>query len=568
MADTFEYTGIQFLCSMKSILQFICFALLISSCNRCSSDKPQSDIVEKPEDVDAHVKTQIENQLGDVHKSNALQIARNPVLAPDHISLAYKKDSYSSLWTGKGKLNASGDSLLGILRNARTFGLVPADYHVKTIDSLIVATTDKKTHRINAVNLAQADILLTDAFFVFSTHLNKGRLRSDTILPEFRIKEVAKNLDSLLEQTLKKRNFTAAFCSLEPPFEQYRLLKTELAKFRQRWETHPWDTLPHIEKDTAGFYRALKIMLVQTHDYDSTSKGNDSVKLSKGIRHFQKRYYLEQDGKVGKNTMRLLHLTVEQRIRQIEMNMERWRLEAKNFPKRYILVNIPQFELKVFDDDTLYMESRVVVGLPEKPTPLLESKIQYLLLYPYWNVPYSIASKEILPVLKRDSSYLRKKNFDVIDWHGELVDPKTINWKRYTEKTLPYRFRQREGEDNSLGIMKFNFNNKFGVYLHDTNSKKYFKRDVRALSHGCMRLENYMDLARYLIRLDSVKYPFDSLQSDIAKQEQKQVNLKKPIPIFTKYYSAFVDEDEGLMLFMDIYRRDELMEKILYRNGK
>jgi murein L,D-transpeptidase YcbB/YkuD len=551
---------------MKAFFQFLFLTLTLCSCNRCSSDKPQSDIVEKPEDVDAHVRKQIENQLDKKGKISAIYISHAQLLASDHVQHAYQTEEYTGLWLEKGKLNSQGDSLLRILQNARDFGLIPGDYHLKTVDSLFTAANDKKTHKLNAVSLAEADILLTDAFFIFSTHLNKGRLRSDTILPEFRIKDVTLNLDSLFASVRKKRNFTSTFQSLEPPFEQYHLLKKELAKFRKQWEMHPWDTLPHIEKDTAAFYRSLKKMLVETRDYDSTAKGNDSVKLSKGIKHFQKRYYLEQDGKAGKNTMRILRLSTEDRIRQIEMNMERWRLETKQFPKRYVIVNIPQFEMKVFDDDTLYMESRVVVGLPEKPTPLLESKIQYIMLYPYWNVPYSIASKEILPVLKRDTSYLRKKNFDVVDWHGELVDPKTINWKRYTEKYLPYRFRQREGEDNSLGIMKFNFNNKYGVYLHDTNSKRYFKRDVRALSHGCMRLENYMDLARYLIRLDSVKYPFDSLEADIAKQEQKQVNLKKPIPIFTKYYSAFVDEDEGLMLFMDIYRRDELMERLLYKN--
>jgi murein L,D-transpeptidase YcbB/YkuD len=553
---------------MKSLLSVLLLVFCLSSCNRCSTEKPRVDLVESPADVQVHVEEQIANQLQvkNGQPPSSLHISTTDILATSHVLAVYEKEKNSVQWSARGQLNANADTLLKILHQARDYGLIAKDYHVLVIDSLLRTALDAKTKKTNAVNLAQADILLTDAFFVFATHLNKGRLRADTILPAFKITEVKKNLDSLYTLARQKRNFRACFDSLEPHNEQYHLLKAQLQKFRMQWEQHPWETLLPIEKDTVAFYRSLKHLLIQTRDYDSTVKGNDSVKISKALKVFQKRYDLDTDGKLGKNTMRILHMTTEQRIRQIEVNMERLRMEPDHYPKRYLWVNIPQFEMKVMNDDTLFMNSRVVVGLPEKQTPLLESKIQYIMLYPYWNVPNSIATKEILPVLKRDTSYLRKKNFDVLDWHGNVVDPATINWKNYTEKHLPYRFRQREGEDNSLGIMKFNFTNKFGVYLHDTNSKKYFKRDVRALSHGCMRLENYMDLAKYLIRDDSVKYPVDSLLTDILKQQQKQVNLKKPLPIFTKYFSAVVDEEGTLKLFMDVYRRDELTERVLYRD--
>jgi murein L,D-transpeptidase YcbB/YkuD len=551
---------------VKPLIAILFFSFTLSTCRMCHQETPKTDLVEKPEEMDEHVNNQIKNQLQNTDTAKPLLIQGYNVPAVSILRKIYSNENYVSFWTHFGKLNQRADTFLYILKNAREYGLIPKEYKVSLIDSLLRTSHDPKTNKLNAVSMAQTDLLLTDAFIVFSIHLHKGRVRKDTILPELKIKEFRLRFDSLLTDVLKKGSFRACFDSLEPHQEQYHLLKTELMKFRQRWEKHPWDTLPAMERDTAAFYRALKKMLVQTGDYDSLAKGNDSVKISKALKGFQKKYYLDEDGKVGKNTMRVLHLTTEQRIRQIEMNMERWRQEPAKLPKRYVMVNIPQFELTVVDDDTLYMESKVVVGLPEKPTPLLESMIQYILLYPYWNVPNSIATKEILPVLKRDTSYLRKKNFDVIDWNGQIVDQKTINWKRYTEKYLPFRFRQREGEDNSLGIMKFNFNNKFGVYLHDTNSKRYFKKDVRALSHGCMRIENYMELAKYLIKPDSVKYPVDSLLTDILKEQQKQINLKKPVAIYTRYFSAVVDEEKGLMLFTDIYRKDEQMEKVLYGN--
>jgi murein L,D-transpeptidase YcbB/YkuD len=549
---------------MKTLLGFIFFSFALSTCRMCHSEKPKIDIVEKPEEMDAHVNKQIDNQLHLKDTSGTLLICGKILQAKMFVKDAYTTNKGESYWTHYGKLNPQADSFLSILHHAPDYGLLPKDYKVPLIDSLLRTARDKKTKAVNAVNLAQSDILLSDAFFVFATHLNKGRLRSDTALPAFNIKKMPFNLDSLFQSVHKNGNYRACFDSLEPKPEQYHLLKTELHKFRLRWEAHPWDSIPLIEKDSAAFHQALKRMLVDIHDYDSTMKGNDSVKISKALKIFQKRYFLEADGKLGKNTLRLLRMSTTDRIRQIEMNMERWRQEPASYPKRYILINIPQFEMKLVDDDTLFMHSRVVVGLPDKQTPILASQLQYIMLYPYWNVPNSIATKEILPILKRDTSYLRKKNFDVMDWHGNIIDPATINWKNYSAKYLPYRFRQREGEDNSLGIMKFNFNNKYGVYLHDTNSKKYFKRDVRALSHGCMRLENYMDLARYLIRDDSVKYPVDSLLTDILKEKQKQINLKKQIPIYTKYFTALVDPEEGLLLFMDVYHRDELMEKVLY----
>jgi murein L,D-transpeptidase YcbB/YkuD len=551
---------------MKYLPALVLFFFL-SSCNRCSTDKPKVDLVEGPEKIQEHVTDQIANQLEN-KGSNAdagIRINNYALNASKLIKRVYLLHRKESFWYTKGKLNPQGDSLLTQLHDARDYGLRPKTYLVPQIDSLLQTAKDPKSGKLNAVNYAQADILMTDAFFTFATHVCKGRLRSDTILPEFRMDEIHMSLDSLFEKTRTKGTFRTCFESLEPHHEQYQLLKQALKTYRNRWEKHPWDSLPSMEKDTAAFYKSLHHMLVQTHDYDSLATGNDSVKLSKAIKAFQKRNYLEQDGKLGKNTLPVIRMTTEQRIRQIEMNMERWRLESSKLPKTYVMVNIPQFEMKVVDDDTLFMESKVIVGLPEKPTPILQSQIQYIMLYPYWNVPFSIASKEILPVLKRDTSYLRKKNFDVVDWNGYVVDPTNINWKRFSVTYLPYRFRQREGEDNSLGIMKFNFNNKFGVYMHDTNAKKYFKRDVRALSHGCMRIENYMQLAKYLIRTDSVKYPYDSLLTDILREKQKQVNLKKPVPVFTRYFTAVVDEEKGLELFMDIYRKDEQMEQVLYK---
>lgn len=204
-----------------------------------------------------------------------------------------------------------------------------------------------------------------------------------------------------------------------------------------------------------------------------------------------------------------------------------------------------------------------------------------MLIYPYWSVPYTIAWKEILPMVQRDTNYLHKHNFEVINWKGEVVkNLGKLNWKKFSKDYLPVKFRQRIGDENSLGICKFNFNNKYGVYLHDTNSKRYFKTFYRYQSHGCMRLEKYVEMARFLIRDDTLKLPYDSLKAYFARTVQKQINLRKPLPIYVRYYTANVEimkdkkgrtkknpqaEDKKLNLFIDIYRKDEEMMKLIYK---
>lgn len=189
-----------------------------------------------------------------------------------------------------------------------------------------------------------------------------------------------------------------------------------------------------------------------------------------------------------------------------------------------------------------------------------------MLVYPYWNVPYSIAWKEILPMVKRDTAYLRKKNFECVDSKGKVLDISKIPWSKLNKDNLPFKFRQRIGGDNSLGICKFNFHNKYGVYLHDTNSKRYFKTFYRYQSHGCIRLEKFIETAKFLIRDDTLKTPYDTLMAYFETPIQRQINIKKPVPIYTKYYSVIPDSAGGIHFFIDIYRKDEKMMEMVYRN--
>ncbi len=548
------------------LLFLLVVSLCITSCNKCSQEKVKPVVlVAKPERINEEVSELIKQQLEDIDTTKTLVIENDSLLAIKFILEFYEKNDFTVIWSDKGKYNQPGDSLFSIIKNAEDYGLIPDDYHYHRINNLFRTERDSTTKKYDAVKIAKADILLTDAFFTFAVHVSKGRLNPDSLTREWKSSLIKINLVDLLNDAKKCNTIHTVIDTLQPKNQQYHALKEALKNFRLEFKDTDWDSLATRESDSATFNERLKKRLIASHNYTETPEDFDSIRLVNAIKNFQYHHHLTEDGKVGKLTFKALQSTKKDYIHQLEMNLERWRMCDYPSDKRFVWVNIPKYEIRVIEDDTVVVESRVIVGEPEHETPLLKSTIRYFIIYPYWNVPFSIATKEILPILKRDTSYLRRKNFDVLNGSGNIITDKPINWKKYSKNYFPFRLRQRMGDDNSLGILKFNFENKYGVYLHDTDSRRLFKREMRALSHGCIRLEKYMNFARFLIRDDSVNYPFDSLKMDLLKEEQKYVYVRHPVPIYVNYFTTEVNEDDELFFFMDIYRRDEKMLEELGR---
>ncbi|MFL5752461.1 MAG: murein L,D-transpeptidase [Bacteroidia bacterium] len=547
------------------LFPLLCVALLLGSC--ANKEVPEKVIVKKVQDVNKTVSEELLQFLSKKLSDSVLVVKEDTLLTCNYIS-SLSKD-YKLLFTDKGKYTALGDTLFNIIKDARYYGLIPDDYHYRKLDTLKKQFQNQE-QEYDAVAIARTELLFSDAYFKLGAHLNKGRFYPDSLLLEWNPRKLDTNWLSVLKWGLDSRQIRKALDSLEPKHEGFVLLKKEFRKFMDENKEIAWDSVScYNVGDTNAFKQQLKNRLMITGDYDSTVSGNDSVKLSKGIKSFQKKFNLDPDGKLGKYTRQALTYSKEKTIRQMEMALERWRWEPRVFPKVYFWVNIPAANLHIYEKDkkgkdTLVLFSNIVVGKPENQTPVLRSKINYMLIYPYWNVPYSIAWKEILPMVQRDTSYLRKKNFEVIGAGGVVLDPKTINWKKYNKTNLPFKFRQRIGEENSLGVVKFNFNNKYGVYLHDTNSKRYFKTFYRFQSHGCMRLDKYWETAKFLIRDDTLKLPYDTLALYFATPEQRQIPMKKSFPIFVRYYTELADST-GLHHYIDIYRKDEKLMKLVYK---
>ena len=244
-------------------------------------------------------------------------------------------------------------------------------------------------------------------------------------------------------------------------------------------------------------------------------------------------------------------------INTVAINMERRRWE-KTWPERYVVVNIPSHMLRVVEADSTWLETKVIVGKRKTPTPVMESIIDSFIIYPYWHVPRSISTKEILPHLQKDAGYLQRNNFEVLDKKGKVIVADTIRWKAYSRDYFPFTLRQREGSENSMGIIKFNFANRYGVYLHDTNTKRLFELPKRDLSHGCVRVKNAVALAHYLVREDDIYVSPEDLDQYLSLRQRLAINLRDPIAVKLEYFTAEVSNGEAVF-YEDIYKKDSII---------
>ena len=546
----------------------ITLIFLFCGCDGCNTKTDEIEVeISDVEKVNQLISAYISSNLAESDTSKNFTRGLDTLPRISFLKQVYTKNNYKAFWTDKGKLNPAGQSLFSVIKDAHSFGLIPEDYHFTALDTLVEAISDTTQKAFSITNLGNVDLMLTDAFFTIAVHVSVGRIENDkSLVRTWKIKKFKNDLIVLFENAIKNKNFQASFEELEPQRQEYQAVKKYMNDYRSKNDGQVWKHLPSIKTDSIGFFAGIKTRLIQTGDYDSTAKKNDSLKLASALIKFQKRYFLNEDGRIGKSTIPILDMTPEDWLIQMEMNLERWRWEPDKFENRHMIVNLPAFKITIFEMDTIVMTSKIVCGAVKTQTPELDSKIYQIVLYPNWNVPYSIASKEILPKIKRDTSYLRKHRYDVLNNENEIVDIKKINWNKYNAQNLPYKFRQQTGIDNSLGIIKFEFFNNFNVYIHDTNAKKYFKFTTRAFSHGCIRLDKYMDLAHFLLRDDSIKIPRDTFDLWSVTHQQRKIDLKKILPIHVRYFTCDVDTNGAVALHADIYSRDNRMRNVIYIN--
>jgi murein L,D-transpeptidase YcbB/YkuD len=291
------------------------------------------------------------------------------------------------------------------------------------------------------------------------------------------------------------------------------------------------------------------------YTFSSTATDNFDEELDEAIKDFQMINGLEADGICGKQTYKALNISIDERLDIIRVNMERCRWINNDLPREFVLVNIADYHLYIFRDREIDYECRVVVGKEFHETPVFTSDIKYVVFNPTWTVPYSIASKEILPKLKKDPNYLQNRNMTLLSGQKE-VNPSTVDFSRLSQRNFPYTIRQEPGPNNALGLVKFMFPNKYAVYLHDTPSKSYFEKSERAFSHGCVRVKDPLVLAEILLK--DKGYDSEKITTVIKSKKLQNVNLSRPMPVMLMYWTCYENEDDGRIYFYrDVYGRDK-----------
>ncbi|MGH7800437.1 MAG: L,D-transpeptidase family protein [Thermodesulfobacteriota bacterium] len=528
-----------------------------------------------PQDLNVQVLSQqvrehLQNRIDKELLSQNTAIEDEYAFTTSRLSRFYGRRNYLPAWISNDRPLPQVDALIKTIREANREGLNPDDYNLGKIeDKLREIQKSKDTNTpIYPSTLVSLDILLTEAFLTYGSHLLDGRVNPEKIEASWYPNRYEVDLVLLLQAALGSNTVEESMHSLLPVDQGYKRMRQALRRYRDIAARGGWNSVPvgpKIKKGDSGTrIQALRARLI-TEGYlvPGLSKDRDIFDdlLEQAISKYQDNHGLKVDGIVGRDTIASLNVSVEDRVRQIELNMERMRWLPKELGKRYVLINIPNYQLEVVEDSKPLITMRAVVGKPSDPSPVLSSEITYLVLNPSWYVPSSIATSEILKELRTDPTYLAKNDimvYKIVDGNRMGINPATVNWTQVSEKNFNYRFRQRPGSKNVLGRVKFIFPNPFDVYLHDTSSPELFAKFVRSFSHGCMRVEKPMELAEFLMR-DDAEWTRENILSAINKRSEKTVWLPEPIPLHVAYLTAWVDENGSIQFRNDIYGLDKVL---------
>jgi murein L,D-transpeptidase YcbB/YkuD len=587
------------------------------SCTK-EADKKQLSLNEKLDFSYSTYSTVFKNQLTSIDGYVLQQ--DSTIRFYDTLKYFYSLRDYEPLFIKSFEDNEKVYAFISIIEKADDHGLNPEQYHFTDIINEFAQATDTLPNESRYYHLALTELLVSDAILNYSYHLRYGMVNPKEIFSDSYFLPYDDSSKGDLLEALRQEDVIAYLNNIQPKSERYAKLQDAL-KYYSKFVGRDWPqitfTVTKIElgdEDPAVSKIIDKLIALEYIDTSKVKISNtilyDSLKF-KYVQQFQRDNGLNDDGVIGKNTLERLNITPEEYVNTIKLNLERFRWNNYPDTASYILVNIPDFRLFIVENGKKFFESKVCAGSKrpknfadrmeyykktkrwtDKPddweTLNLYGKISYMVLNPTWNVPQSIMREEIVYKMKKDSSYLSSHNFKVYLDTLEL-NPDSIKISDLSVEKIPYKIIQDPGAGNALGKIKFIFNNPFGIYLHDTPNRPPFKYDNRAVSHGCVRVENPMPLAEFLLR-DHPKWNIDFLKIEIGlKVDNKEaitdyerkreslrkyaslgkttdVVLSKKVPLYIDYYTAWVDDNGVVNFRADVYDRDRVLLEYLNHN--
>ncbi|WP_240676156.1 L,D-transpeptidase family protein [Botryobacter ruber] len=501
----------------------------------------------------------------------------------DLMFLFYGERDYRSAWFKDGKLVPQTENFMEAVNHSAKEGLDPNRYKVVDISSKIKQYNDMSRRDTARTQLQkEIDVALTASYFNFASDFYKGRLNpGESNLINWNVKKNKVKLHKALQTILKERESTYPYYEFEALHDGYVKLRESLKKYRELQQKGGWSTVDLGKRkfikpgDTARAVLSIRKRLnpEKKISMNDTSLYRFDKALEQQVKHFQMLHGLDTDGVVGGNTLKAMNVSVDDRIDQLIINMERWRwipkrLVPKSLDQKFIWVNIPEYKLYIYEDpdndpeaERKYKkvkEMRVIVGKTMNSTPIFSEKLEFVVMAPYWNVPNSIVENEIKPAMLRNPDWLAKEDMEIVtkEKNPKRIPISSIDWASVTEKNFPYMVRQRPGRKNALGSIKFLFPNEFSVYLHDTPTESLFNQTQRGFSHGCVRVERPMDLATYLLQ-DMPEWTEDRIQATINGGDETWVTLPKKVQVYLVYFTSWVDENGEVHFREDIYGHDK-----------
>jgi L,D-transpeptidase YcbB len=478
----------------------------------------------------------------------------------------YRDRDYRPLWIDGRKVNGQARDLIETLCHAEREGLRAADYDLAGLRTELEQLRDAENPEPAA--LAALDLRLTRSFLDYGADLLAGRLDPQAVDNGWYIRARRAAIDSTLRSALSHNDFDDMIAPLRPRQHEYKELLQALADYRELQAKGGWGTIAEVSRlkrgDEGPWVGALRYRLQATGELrKAAGKPVYDEDVAVAVAHFQERHGIPADSSVGPATLAALNVPVESRIRQIELNLERYRWLPSDFGKRYILVNIPDYRLYAYDGGKERLTMRVIVGDEYgNATPVFADSMTYLVFRPQWEMPRRILVDEVIPKVRENIYYLAQHGYEVVDTaRNEVVaDPASIDWSDLDTTNLYFRVRQKAGAGNALGNVKFMFPNQFSIYLHDTPTDHLFDKQRRTLSHGCVRVEDPVKLAGYA--LDGQKgWGDDEIREAMGPADSTEdvkpttVDLEHPVPVYLLYLTTFMRDGE-LQFRDDPYGKD------------
>lgn len=523
--------------------------LAIAASPAAASPEPYTEAI--------HARVQFARDTGE------LTVAGARIVSRFGLTELYGRLGFQPLWR-------DGDRVLELIRlvqESAADGLSPTDYHLTAlVRQWWLASADPTPD-----NIAALDVLASDAYMLLLYHVYFGKVDPLAIEPtwNFSAREISgvEAIDFVADAVASGR-LQDAVDSLRPDHWMYGRGRELLRAYRAIAAQGGWPQVPDGDKLEPGAIDARVIALRQrlavTGDLVGQPLDSDEYDeaLAAAVRAFQERHLLTADAVVGRATLAELNVPVEDRIRQIRVNLERGRqLLHEIGDDDMLIVDIAGYEVRHVQNRKVTWTSRVVVGQTARQTPVFRSEIDHVVINPTWTVPPGILQKDVLPAMRRDRSYLARRGLEVFDRQGQRVDPATIDWNRYTGTSFPYFLRQAAGDDNALGRVKIMFPNPHLVYLHDTPSRALFERDDRAFSSGCIRVQKPLELAARL--LDDPSWTREALDAAVATGQTRTIRLARPVPIMLVYWTVDQDDQGRVVFRRDVYDRDPKLARAL-----